>query len=81
MSNDDRERGARDAEHHKYSPPRHSILVPESEETYQAVEERKNDYDEGWAEKKLAMNAADEGSGGLFTTDANPRGIDDEENG
>ena len=59
MSNDDRERGARDAEHHKYSPPRHSILVPESEERFQGVEDRKNDYDEGWAERKLEMNAAD----------------------
>ena len=81
MSNDDRERGARDAEHDKYSPPRHSILVPESEETYQAVEDRKNDYDEGWAEAKLAMNAADEGRVPSSISELDSRGIDDEENG
>jgi hypothetical protein len=81
MSKEDRERGARDAEHDKYSPPRHSILVPESEETYHAVEDRKNDYDEGWAEAKLAMNAADEGRNVPSIRDLDTRGVDDEENG
>ena len=81
MANDDRERGAHDAERHKYSPPRHSILVPESEETYHGVEERKNDYDEGWAEAKLAMNAADEGGDASSIRQVDPRGIDDAEEG
>jgi hypothetical protein len=57
MSAEDRERGRSDAEKDKYSPPKHSIIVPESEETFQAVEQRKGDYDEGWAERKLELNA------------------------
>jgi hypothetical protein len=57
MSAEDRDRGRKDAERDKYSPPKHSILLPESEETFQAVELRKGDYDEGWAERKLELNA------------------------
>jgi len=81
MGNDDRERGAHDAERHKYAPPRHSILVPESEETYHAIEARKNDYDEGWAEAKLAMNAADEGRDASSINEAGVRGTEDEKQG